>query len=111
MATIPYVVGESGTLGFQINQYDGSPMPLDGLDLRLTVYLPGADLILPGNATSGEVVPPLGGAPIMHPSIASFDVTPENLPLSARVYRCALLINDGSGWRTIGDHLIDVRRP
>lgn len=26
MATFPYVIGESGTLGFPVSQYDGAPM-------------------------------------------------------------------------------------
>lgn len=55
MATFPYTIGESGTLGFPVFQYDGTPLPTDGLAVRLVVYLTGADLILPGTWESGTI--------------------------------------------------------
>lgn len=109
MATFPYTIGESGTLGFPVFQYDGTPLPTDGLGVRLVVYLPGADLILTGTWESGSI--DIGNGPVIHSSIASFAVTPENMPLAAKPYSCGLQIDDGSGWRTIDTHLIDVRRP
>ena len=109
MATFPYTIGESGTLGFPVFQYDGTPLPTDGLGVRLVVYLPGADLILTGTWESGTI--DVGSGPVILPSIASFAVTPESLPLAAKPYSCGLQIDDGSGWRTIDTHLIDVRRP
>ena len=109
MATVPYTIGESGTLGFPVFQYDGTPLPTDGLGVRLVVYLPGADLILTGTWESGSI--DIGNGPVIHSSIASFAVTPENMPLAAKPYSCGLQIDDGSGWRTIDTHLIDVRRP
>ena len=109
MATFPYTIGESGTLGFPVFQYDGTPLPTDGLGVRLVVYLPGADLILTGTWESGSI--DIGNGPVIHSSIASFAVTPENMPLAAKSYSCGLQIDDGSGWRTIDTHLIDARRP
>ena len=109
MATFPYTIGESGALGFPVFQYDGTPLPTDGLGVRLVVYLPGADLILTGTWESGSI--DIGNGPVIHPSIASFAATPESLPLAAKPYSCGLQIDDGSGWRTIDTHLIDVRRP
>ena len=109
MATFPYTIGESGTLGFPVFQYDGTPLPTDGLGVRLVVYLPGADLILTGTWESGSI--DIGNGPVIHSSIASFAVTPENMPLAAKPYSCGLQIDDGSGWRTIDTHLIDARRP
>lgn len=111
MATIPYYIGETGTLGFPVSQYDGTPIATTGLGCRLTVYLTGADLVLTGTWQSGQIVPPGETVPITHPAIASFAVTPESMPLSARVYPCGLSINDGTGWRVIGTHFIDARRP
>lgn len=110
MTTIPHILGEPGTLGFPVDQPDGTPMPLDDLLLRLIVYLPGADLTIPGWADSGEFMFPDG--PRDHPSIAAFDM-PADLPLMARAYRCAVQIDAGSGWRTLEahTHIIDVRRP
>lgn len=108
MATITHRAGEPGTLGFAVDQFDGSPMPTEGLDVRLVVYLAGADLILPGRWETGEVV--LTGRPVTHPSIAAFSVTPESLPIPARVYRCALQIDDGTGWRTLDEHVLEVRK-
>ena len=111
MSTIVYRAGESGTLGFPVDQVDGTPMPLDGLGIQLVIYLPGADLIVHGHASSGEIVPQYGD-PKDHPSIASFDATPENFPQLPRAYRAVLQINDGSGWQTLAghDHIIEVRR-
>lgn len=110
MATFPYIMGESGTLGFPIDQFDGKPMPLDGLGLRLVIFLAGADLVIPGRADSGPVTTPSGGI-VDHPSIAAFELTPENTPAHPRLYRCALQINDGNGWKNLpgGEHLINVR--
>lgn len=109
MATFPYVIGESGTLGFPVNQYDGISISPDGLGCRLTIYQDGEDLHLVGNWQSGQVDD--GTGPIVHPAIASFTVTPATMPIFARAYRCALEINDGTGWRVIGNHIIDARRP
>ena len=109
MATVPYTIGESGTLGFPVFQYDGTPLPTDGLAVRLVIYLTGADLILPGTWESGTI--DVGAGPVIHSSIATFAVTPENMPLAAKPYSCGLQIDDGSGWRTIDTHLIDARRP
>ncbi len=109
MATFPYTIGESAPLGFPVFQYDGTPLPTDGLAVRLVVYLTGEDLILPGTWESGPI--DIGAGPVIHPSIASFAVTPESLPLAAKPYSCGLQIDDGSGWRTIDTNLIDVRRP
>lgn len=109
MATIPYVVGESGTLGFPVNQYDGSPIDPAGLGCRLTIYQDGPDLHLIGTWESGPVDD--GSGPITHPAIASFDAIPETMPVAARAYRCGLAIDDGTGWRVISTHIIDVRRP
>ena len=109
MATFPYIMGESGTIGFPVDQWDGSPMPLNDLGLQLVIYLPGADLVIPGTATSGQVAS-ISGV-IDHPSIAAFKLSPENTPMRPRVYRCALQINDGTGFKTLagGEHLINVR--
>ena len=111
MATIVYRAGETGTLGFPVDQVDGTPMPLGGLGIRMVIYLPGADLIVPGYASSGEIKPPYG-PPVEHPSIASFDATPENFPQVPRAYRTVLQINDGTGWQTLAgfDHILEVRR-
>ena len=53
MATFPYTIGESGALGFPVFQYDGTPIPTDGLAVRLVVYLTGDDLILPAPGRAG----------------------------------------------------------
>ena len=110
MATIPVNLGEAGTLGFPVDQPDGTPMPLDGLSIRLVVYLTGADLILPGYAASGEYRYP-DGRVVDHPSIASFDF-PADLPLNARAYKCAVQIMQGD-WSTLEghNHILDARRP
>ena len=55
MATIPYVIGESGVLGFPVNEYDGSPIDPAGLGCRLTIYQDGPDLHLIGTWESGPV--------------------------------------------------------
>lgn len=112
MATFNYIMGETGTLGFPIDEFNGEPMPLDGLGLRLVIYLAGADLIIPGRADSGEVNTPAGEI-VTHPSIAAFDLTPENMPMGPRLYRCALQLDDGTGWQTLPgfDHLLNVRMP
>ena len=109
MATIPYIIGESGTLGFPVNEYDGSPIDPTGLGCRLTIYQDGPDLHLIGTWESGPVDD--GSGPITHPAIASFAATPETMPLHATAYPCGLAIDDGTGWRNIGNHIIDVRRP
>lgn len=109
MATIVYRAGESGTLGFVAGQFDGGPLPTEGLAVRLIVHLAGADLILPGEWRSGEVVS-LDGL-ITHPSIAAFGINPDTMPLPPRAYRCSLQIDDGSGWRSLDEHVLEVRRP
>lgn len=110
MAVARYLVGESGVLGWPIDQFDGTPMPLEDLGLRMVVYLTGADLIIPGHIESGEVSTP-DGEIVNHPSIMAFDVTPENMPLRPRSYRCALQTDDGTGWQTLPgeEHYIEVR--
>ncbi len=112
MATVPLIIGESGTLGFPVDQPDGTPMPLDGLALRLSIYLRGALLILPGHAASGAYRYPDGRVVDNHPSIAAFDFSDE-LPLAARAYRCAVQIETPTGWSTLEghNHIIDARRP
>ena len=109
MAILTYILGEPGVLGFPIDQPDGTPMPLADLALRLVIYLTGADLVVPGYATSGEFLFPYGVR--NHPSIAAFDV-PADLPLAARPYKAAVQINSGSGWHTLEGHIhtIDARR-
>lgn len=108
MGTKEYNIGETGTLGFPVSQYDGTPIDTAGLDVRLTVYRPGDDVTLLGTWISDEIDE--GSGPITHTAIASFAVTPETFPLNARPYKCALEINDGTGWRVIGNHLIDARK-
>lgn len=111
MSTINYIIGESGTVGFPIDQPDGTPMPLDGLSIRLVVYLRGADLIIPGYAASGPFMFP-DGTVRDHPSIAAFDFSAE-LPLFARLYPCAVQISTGTLFATVEghNHYINARRP
>ncbi len=109
MTTISYIAGETGVLGFPVNQYDGTPIDPEGLGCRLTIYQPGPDLYLIGTWESGELDE--GAGPFEHPAIASFSTTPETMPAFQRVYRCGLEIDDGTGWRVISTHIIDVRRP
>lgn len=112
MATLEYVIGEEGTLGFPVDQPDGSPMPLDGLSLRLVIYRAGADVIVPGYSDSGDYQYPDGRVVEDHPSIAAFDFT-SDIDLDARAYRAALQISDGGEWSTLDghNHIIDARRP
>lgn len=109
MIVIQYIVGATGTLGFPIDQWNGTPMPLNDLELRLVIYLTGADLVIPGTATSGEVAT-LSGV-VVHPAIAAFQLTPENTPMLPDLYRCALQVDDGTGFKTLsgGEYLINVR--
>lgn len=109
MAILTYILGEPGVLGFPIDQPDGTPMPLADLSLRLAIYLAGADLMIPGYASSGEFLFPYGVR--NHPSIAAFNV-PADLPLVAQPYKCAVQINSGTGWHTLEGHIhtLDARR-
>ena len=111
MATIDYILGERGTLGFPADDFGGSPMDLAGLALRLVIYRGGDDLILPGYATTGELAT-IDGGEIDHPSIIAFDFTPEVM-LTPRAYPCAVQVNDGTGWRTLpgSDFTLDARKP
>ncbi len=111
MATIDYILGERGTLGFPADDFGGSPMDLAGLALRLVIYRGGDDLILPGYATTGELAT-IDGGEIDHPSIIAFDFTPAVM-LTPRAYPCAVQVNDGTGWRTLpgSDFTLDARNP
>ena len=40
MATFNYIMGETGTLGFPIDEFNGEPMPLDGQPLRSYLSAP-----------------------------------------------------------------------
>ncbi|WP_062560990.1 hypothetical protein [Paracoccus aminovorans] len=112
MTTLPYNLGETTTLGFAVDQADGTPMPLDGLQLRVVVFLTGADLVIPAYAVADYVVPPGETEQVWHPSIISFDLTPENFQLLPRLWPCAPEINDGTGWRQLPgpDHFIKAWR-
>lgn len=111
MATIDYILGERGTLGFPADDFGGSPMDLAGLALRLVIYRGGDDLILPGYATTGELAT-IDGGEIDHPSIIAFDFTPAVM-LTPRAYPCAVQVNDGTGWRTLpgSEFTLDARNP
>lgn len=110
METVVYRLGEVGTLGFPIDDPTGEPMPLGGLGLRLVVYLLGADLVIPGYASTGEIL--FGGVELIHPSIMAFDIEADTIVLPPLVYRAALQVNDGSGWRTLpgGEIALAVRK-
>lgn len=107
MATIDYIQGEARVLGFVMDQYDGTPLPLDGIGLRLTIHVPGNDIRIDGTGTTGEI--DLGAGPIRHPSIASFALSPANMPTCANLYRISLDIDDGTGWRVFQQSFIDIR--
>lgn len=112
MATIDYILGERGTLGFPADDFGGTPMDLRGLDLRLVIFRAGDDLMIEGYASSGQIAGP-GGGEIEHPSIITFDVTPDEMPTVPRAYPATLQINDGTGWRTMpdSDFVLNVRNP
>lgn len=111
MTTLAYTIGEAGTLGFPADQPDGTPMPLDGLTMRLAIYQAGADIFIPGYASSGPFLFP-DGTTRDHPSIIAFDF-PADLDLDARAYRCAVQILVDATWSTLEghNHIIDARRP
>lgn len=111
MTTITYNLGEPGTLGLPADDFDGRPMDLAGLALRLVIYRGGDDLILPGYATTGELAV-IDGGEINHPSIIAFDFTPAVM-LTPRAHPCAVQINDGTGWRTLpgSEFVLNVRNP
>lgn len=112
MTTLPYNLGETTTLGFAVDQADGTPMPLEGLQLRVVVFLTGADLVIPAYAVADYVTPAGQTEQVWHPSIISFDLTPENFPLPPRLWPCAPEINDGTGWAQLPgpDHFIKAWR-
>ena len=45
MATVPYTIGESAPLGFLVFQYDGTPVPTDGLAVHLVVPSANATVV------------------------------------------------------------------
>lgn len=111
MTTLPYNLGETATLGFAINQADGTPMDLADLQLRVVVFLTGDDLVIPAYAGADFVVPPGETEAVWHPSVILFDLSPENFPLGPESFwACAPEINDGTGWSRLPgpDHFIQV---
>lgn len=111
MDPIPYIMGETRTAGIPIDQIDGTPMPLDGLAMRLLIDLgDGTEMIIPMWADSGEVMTTTGQI-VDHPSIAAFQMSPANTPPLPDLYRCLLQVDNGKGFKTLadGDHLFHVR--
>ncbi len=110
MHEIDYRLGESGTLGFPIDQPDGTPMPLGGLGLRMRVNADGTLVTLAGYSTSGELL--IDGRELTHPSMMAFDIGPADLEIGPGRYPAVLEVNDGSGWRALpgGDFTLHVRR-
>lgn len=111
MGTVTYRLGESGELGFPVDDPFGVPMPSAGLAARMVVERDGPDLIVMGRWSSGEIA--VDRNDLTHPSIMTFDVTPATFPLPPRVHRAVLQVDDGvHGWRTLpgGDFHLDIRR-
>lgn len=108
VSSFEYVIGESGELGYEVNQPDGTPMSLAGVGLRLIGHFPAGQTVIQGYATSGTIRRG-GGTPFFHPSIAGFHLSTSNAPQTAGLYKLSFQINDGHGWRMMDEDLLTVR--
>jgi len=112
---ILYVLGDRNLLGIPMFQFDGTPVDPADLEIRMLVGLPdGApDLVIPGSWRTGNVQLPGDLGPSLHPAIASFSFSPEEVPLEPMRYRARLQIDDGTGWWTVpGEEItVEVEQP
>lgn len=113
METNEYIAGTVVTLTFPIDEPTGGPMDLEDLGIRLRIAVLGPDVVITGYATTGEFLREVGGTPFEHPSVAAFDLNPQNMPQKRQTYPAFVEVDDGDGWRTLpgGKIFIDVRSP
>lgn len=98
MATITWRRGSPDPLVFQPVQPDGSLAPLDGLSMQLRVRVGGVCLIVDGVRRNTGT-----------PRQDGFDLDLWALnDVPARAYVASEYYNDGSGWRWVSDHVLNI---